>query len=64
MTDGKQAGDASIQHARIVQASVMDEKFILLNFSNGSSALVPSEEVRRLVATTGAKVVHESEISD
>ncbi len=64
MTDGMDSGKATLQDARIVQANVMDETCILLNFSNGSSALVSSEAVKELVMSAVAKVAHHDEVSD
>ncbi len=64
MTDEIKSQQVRLQDTRIVQASVMDEKSILLNFSNGSSALVSSQAIKDLVFSSGAKVIHQDEVSD
>lgn len=64
MKNGNKAEDVPLQNARIVQASVMDATSILLNFSNGSAALVSSEEIKKLLASPGAKILHQHEVPE
>ena len=46
-----------LQETRIIQASVMDDKTVLLSFSNGTSALVDSEDLKELVVQSKAKLI-------
>ena len=64
MNDQRNSQRLSLENARIVQACVMDQSSILLTFSNGSSALVNSEEVKELAMDSGAKIIHREEVSD
>ncbi len=64
MSDEKKTKDTSLENARILQASVMDESSILVSLSNGSSALVESEEIKKLLVNSGTKILHDDEISD
>ena len=64
MSDEKKTKDTSLENARILQASVMDESSILVSLSNGSSALVESEEIKKLIVNSGTKILHDAEISD
>ena len=64
MSDEKKTKDTSLKNARILQASVMDESSILVSLSNGSSALVESEAIKKLIVNSGTKILHDDEISD
>ncbi|MGI4827304.1 MAG: hypothetical protein ACRYFU_03805 [Janthinobacterium lividum] len=64
MDDGKQAEDTPIEDARIMQASVMDETSVLFVLSNGSSALLNSEEITKLLANSATKIVRDDEVAD
>ena len=58
MIDGKDAS-AALQDARM-----MDESSILLDFSNGFSVLVDSEEIKKVIMNSGAKILHKDEVFD
>ena len=64
MKNEKKTENTSLANARILQASVMDESSILVSLSNGSSALVKSEEIKKLIANSGTKILRDDEISD
>ena len=64
MDHGTTTETTPLQEARIVQASVMDESSVLLTFSNGFSALVNCADLKQLVVSGGAMVIHDDDVAD
>ena len=54
--------DVPIEAARIDQAAVMNENTVLLSFTNGSSVLVDSEELKKLALSSGRRIVDEADV--
>jgi hypothetical protein len=54
--------DVSLKDASIEQAAVMNERSVLLTFTNGSAVLVDSEELKKLALSSGNEIVDERDV--
>lgn len=53
-----------LQEAHLVQASAMDDRTLLVSFSNGLAALIDSEEIKNLVTSSKAKTATTDDVSE
>ncbi len=64
MTDGGKTDVGSLRDARIDQVDVMNERTVLVGFSNGSSALVDAQELKEFALTAAKTILHKEDVPE